>query len=78
MRAEYPPAEFIDRRFAQTQSLRLNGARVVEQSATHAVIAVDLTEVIGNPPETRRWAGTWTLVRSGEGWLLDAPNLAPA
>ena len=77
MRAQYPPSEFIDQRFAQTHSLALNGARVVEQSADRAVVAVDLTEVIGSPPETRRWVGTWTLVRSGSGWLMDAPNLAP-
>ena len=77
MRAQYPPAEFIDRRFAQTHSMTVNAARVVEQTADRAVLAVDLTEVIGNPPETRRWVGTWTLVRSGSAWLLDAPNLAP-
>jgi serine/threonine-protein kinase len=77
MQAQYPPAQFIDQRFAQTQSLRLNGARLVEGGTDRAVVAVDLAEVIGNPAETRRWVGTWTLVRSGSAWLLDLPNLAP-
>ena len=40
-------------------------------------VAVDLTEVIGNPPETRRLVGTWALVRGPSGWLVDAPNLGP-
>ncbi|HET7769256.1 MAG TPA: protein kinase [Chloroflexota bacterium] len=77
MRAEYPPPQFIDQRFAQTHSLSLNAARVVEQTASRAVVAVDLSESIGNPAETRRWVGTWTLVRSGSGWLLDSPSLSP-
>lgn len=77
MSAQYPPSEFIDQRFAQTHSLTLNTARVVDQTAERAIVAVELAEVIGNPPEVRRWVGTWTLVRSGSGWLMDTPNLAP-
>jgi hypothetical protein len=42
-----------------------------------AAAAVDLTKVIGNPPETRRLVGTRALVRGPSGWLLDAPNLGP-
>ena len=76
MRAQYPPDQFIDQRFAQTHSLSLNTARVIEVAGDRATVAVDLIEVIGNPAETRRWVGTWVVVKTAGGWRLDTPNLA--
>jgi len=29
-------------------------------------------------PTTRRYTGSWNLVRGSSGWLLDQPNLTPA
>lgn len=77
MQAQYPPAQFIHDRFSQTQGLTLNGARLLERTGDRATVAFGLTEVIGNPPESRRWVGTRALVRTESGWLLDAPNLGP-
>lgn len=75
MQAQYPPAENIAGRFSQTQRLWVNSAQVVSVSGDRATVAVDLGEVTGSPAVTRRWVGTWQLVRGPSGWLLDAPNL---
>lgn len=75
MQAQYPPAENIVGRFSQTQRLFVNSAQVVSVSGDRATVAVDLSEVTGNPAVTQRWVGTWQLVRGPSGWLLDAPNL---
>jgi hypothetical protein len=77
MRAQYPPGEFITSRFAQTQRIAVNAAGPVSTSGDRATVAVDLVEVIGTPAVTRRWVGTWELVRTPAGWLLDRPQLLP-
>jgi hypothetical protein len=80
MQAAYPPAENLTRRFAETQQLRLERAAVVTQDEAtgRATVAIDLVEVAGSPPSTRRYVGNWHLVRGPGGWLLDQPNLAAA
>lgn len=77
MQGAFPPGPNINDRFAQTQELRLQRADVValNQAAGRATVEVELVEVIGNPPVTRRYAGTWQLVRGARGWLLDQPSL---
>jgi hypothetical protein len=79
MQAAYPPGQNIYGRFAQTQRISIRRADVValDQAAGRATVAVDVAEVIGSPPTTRRWVGTWHLVRVGSGWLLDQPSLQP-
>jgi hypothetical protein len=80
MRATYPPAENITSRFAQTQDLQLERATVVAQDEAggRATVAINLVEVVGSPPSTRRYVGNWQLVRGPAGWLLDQPSLAAA
>jgi hypothetical protein len=75
MQAAYPPAENIRRRFAQTEQINLRRADIVtlDEAGGRATVAVDLVEVTSSA--TRRYVGTWQLVRVGGGWLLDQPNL---
>jgi hypothetical protein len=80
MQAAYPPGQNVVGRFSQTQQVIVRRAEVValDQAGQRATVAVDVLETVGAPPATRRWVGTWQLVRSPGGWLLDQPNLAPA
>jgi len=78
MQTRYPPATNVYGRFDQTLSMTVHSARVISQSGDFATVAVELSEVIGNPAVTRRWAGTWRVVRTSAGWLLDEPSLQPA
>jgi serine/threonine-protein kinase len=75
----YPPGENISQRFGQTRELTLRRAETVaiDETSGRATVAVDLVEVAGSPPVTRRYVGTWQLVRGPAGWLLDQPNLRP-
>jgi len=77
MRTAYPPAEYIDGRFAHTQSLTLSRADVVEvdNGKGRATVAIRLAEVVGPPTTTRQYVGTWSVVRGPNGWFLDQPNL---
>ncbi|MBV9581556.1 MAG: LysM peptidoglycan-binding domain-containing protein [Chloroflexi bacterium] len=77
MRKAFPPAQNIDSRFAQTQSLSVQRADVValDTAQGRATVALRLTEVAGSPAQTRTYAGNWYLVRESSGWLLDQPDL---
>jgi serine/threonine-protein kinase len=79
MVAAYPPGDNIVGRFGQTRRVIVQRAEAVglDPSAGRATVAVDVLEVLGPPPVTRRYVGTWQLVRSARGWLLDQPNLRP-
>ena len=76
MQASYPPADFIDGRFAATTGLQLlrNETTSVDAVSGRATVAIDLVETTSSG--TKRWAGTWQLARTNEGWLLDQPSLA--
>jgi len=76
MQANYPPAQFIDGRFAGTSSLQLLGNQTtsVDVVSGRATVAIDLLETTSSG--TQRWVGTWQLVRGNDGWLLDRPSLA--
>ena len=73
MQAQYPPAVYIDHRFAATQQINLRGARMVGARGGLATVYVDVIEVIDG--QRRQWAGTWQLVLTASGWLLNRPNL---
>jgi hypothetical protein len=76
MRAAFPPAENIDHRFAQTQQVVVNRAEVVSARGDVAVVGVDLDE--RNPGGQQHYVGTWSVVHSGDAWLLDQPDLQAA
>ena len=77
MRASYPPQTNIWGRFDTTRSIIARSASVTSAGQGSAVVAVDLVETMSNG-SVRRWVGTWYLVRSDSGWLLDQPGLRPA
>jgi hypothetical protein len=75
MRQRYPPAEYIDGRFAQTTDISVNSARTIayDGNAGTATVAVSLTEARTNG-ETRQWVGDWDLVLTSDGWRLNDPD----
>lgn len=73
MQAEYPPAIYIDQRFAGTQQIAARSERMLSQTGGTAVIYVDVAELAAG--ETHDWVGTWQLIDSPSGWLLNSPDL---
>jgi hypothetical protein len=73
MQARYPPAVYIDHRFAATQQINLTAAQIVGNRGGEATVYVRVVEVLDG--QTRHWVGTWQLVTTESGWLLDRPNL---
>lgn len=73
MQAQYPPSVFIDERFSATQQVELAAEHVVADGGGTAVVYVDVVEVIGG--EKRRWLGTWQVVDTASGWLMNSANL---
>ena len=76
MRANYPPATYIDDRFAGTKQINLRTDRVVSASGGVAAVYVDLVE--HTAAGVQHWVGTWQLVQTPAGWLLDKPDLKAA
>ena len=77
MRSAFPPDQNIYQRFSNTQAIRLQRADVVSQDQSQATVAVDLVESDAQAGQ-RHYVGTWHLVRSPGGWMLDQPDLRPA
>jgi hypothetical protein len=77
MQASYPPQTNIWGRFDATRSIVARSASLTSANPTSAAVAVDLIET-RTDGTIRHWVGTWYLVRSGSGWLLDQPGLHPA
>ena len=77
MRATYPPQTNIWGRFDRTRSIVARSASVTSVNPGSAAVAVDLIETLSDGT-VRHWVGSWYLVRSGPGWLLDQPGLRPA
>jgi eukaryotic-like serine/threonine-protein kinase len=75
LRDRYPPSLYIDDRFARTARIDLQRAELVRSSLASgtATVAVDLVEVLDDGT-TRRFVGSWDLVRAGDGWLLADPD----
>ncbi|MDQ3811848.1 MAG: hypothetical protein M3336_16320, partial [Chloroflexota bacterium] len=76
MRGSFPPSENIVERFTRTQALDVLDAQVIllDEVGKRATVSVVLLENV-EPSGTRRYRGTWELVRIGEVWLLDQPDL---
>jgi protein kinase-like protein len=77
MTASYPPQTNIWGRFDATRAVVTRSASVTSASPSTAAVAVDLIETRADGT-VRHWVGTWYLVRSGSGWLLDQPGLRAA
>ena len=76
MREEYPPEGNIDGRFAPTTRIDIDrlADRADEPGAGTAVVSVALTEYRSSGPSPRRFVGSWDLVLSDRGWLMDEPH----
>ncbi|HUQ78826.1 MAG TPA: protein kinase [Patescibacteria group bacterium] len=75
MRREYPPAGNIDGRFARTTRIDIQALNIRSQSLIQrsAVVYVDLIEY-RESEAPRRFRGTWDLVLTTSGWLMDEPH----
>ena len=76
MQSAYPPPQYINQRFAYTQQMNLRQAQVVANNGQTATVYIDLIEIYAG--STRHWVGTWQLVNTSSGWLLNQPNLRAA
>jgi len=70
MQAAYPPTQNINQRFAGSQ-ITVQSAQVVSRGNDRAAVVVTLQEVKGNG-STQTLNGTWYLVRTAGGWMLDS------
>ncbi|MDQ2951129.1 MAG: hypothetical protein M3R54_02575 [Chloroflexota bacterium] len=77
MRATYPPSTNVNGRFDATRSISVRSSQISSQTASTAVVLVDIVEVMKDG-SVREWVGQWELARSGSVWLMDAPGLARA
>jgi hypothetical protein len=77
MKASYPPQTNIWGRFDATSSIVARAASLTSVNPSSAAVSVDLIETRSDG-SVRHWVGTWYLVRSGSGWLLDQPGLRAA
>jgi len=75
MRSQYPPDSYINGRFTPTTRIDINRLSIRSQSLANrtAVVFVDLYEYRTNG-ERRHWVGTWDLVLTSSGWLMDEPH----
>lgn len=80
MRANFPPGENINGRFAATQDIVVQRADVVslDEAAGTSMVAVEIVETTSAEPAMRRWVGNWYLVQESGTWLLDQPDLHQA
>ena len=74
MRERYPPAQWLDGRFARTTRIDLNSLSVtrIDEGAGTARVAVDLTEYLRDGT-VRRFVGAWDMIRTDGGWRLHTP-----
>ena len=75
MREQYPPKQYIDGRFAPTTAIEIRRLAITSESVVRrtATVAVDLIER-RQDGSTRHWVGSWDLVLTSAGWLMDQPH----
>jgi len=78
MKQQYPVDEQLIGHFNPATRVDVQIGNVTMDGTGRATVAVDVTETRTIEPTTRRYIGSWTLVRGPSGWLLDQPNLNPA
>jgi hypothetical protein len=70
-----PPELYLERRFARTTTIDINGIELIEfdEATGRALVGVDITEhrEHGWP---RRYQGAWELALVEDTWLLDVPH----
>jgi hypothetical protein len=76
LRAALGPAQYPQQRFADTTQLTVNSTNLASHDSSSATVAVDLTEVTDGV--RHHWVGSWRLVNTKGGWLLDKPDFQEA
>ena len=76
MRSRYPPAEFIDGRFAPTTEIVLQRNEIIAFNAGDgtATVAVEIIEYREGSNSPRRFVGDWDLVFTDAGWRMSDPD----
>jgi hypothetical protein len=70
-----PPTVFIDQRFSETDRIDVGTERLLSIGSGTAIVYVDVNELIGGL--NRHWVGTWQVVDTAAGWLLNSSDLQP-
>jgi hypothetical protein len=75
MKSQYPPSTYINGRFSPTTRIDINRISITSMSVANktAKVFVDLTEYRTNG-STRHWVGSWDMVLTSSGWLMDRPH----
>lgn len=73
MKANFPRQGNLDGRWANTTGVSVNNIRVISQSEGVMTVGIDFVETLANG-NSRRFVGSWRLVASSNGWLLDQPS----
>ena len=73
MRANFPRAGNLDSRWGDTADVSILQLYVTSQTANNANVFIDFIET-KDDGSSRRFTGSWDLVRSGDAWLLDQPH----
>ncbi len=78
LQAQHPPAQYINQRYAQTTRITVQHWEVTAQTGERAsvAIAVSVYDQGANTPTNEQ--GTWQLVHTDVGWLLDAQDMHSA
>ncbi len=78
LQAATPPAQAIDARYAQIDHITVEHWEVTGQTADRATVAIVVDEYTKGGSAPQRYQGTWQLVHTEVGWLLDAQQMNPA
>jgi hypothetical protein len=78
LQATASPAQAIDARYAQIDHITVEHWEVTEQTADHATVAITVAEYNRGAATPQRFEGTWQLVHTDTGWLLDAQLMQSA
>lgn len=78
LQAATPPAQAINAHYAQIDHITVEHWEVTGQTADRATVAIAVAEYDKGAAAPRRYQGTWQLVHTEVGWLLDAQQMTPA
>ena len=73
MKANFPRQGNLDERWATTVEVAVQSVQVVSASGDRMTVAIEFVETLADGT-SRRFVGSWHLVSSANGWLLDSPS----
>lgn len=78
LQAASPPAQQINARYGETDRITVQRWEVTAQGADRATVAIVVDEFKQGATTSARYQGTWSLVHTESGWLLDEQHMEPA